>query len=128
MMRDPANREIREKREETNFDGNQFIRVIPRGPAIIKTDRFLVQKYLEKPMLIKNRKFDIRIWVLVTSNLKGFVFKEGYVRLSSLEYSCTDSPTNNTFMHLTNNAVQKFSEGYGCVADGNQLSFKHLRG
>jgi hypothetical protein len=30
-------------------------------------------------------------------------------------------------MHLTNNAVQKFSEGYGLVADGNQLSFKHLR-
>ena len=78
-------------------------------------------------MLIMNLKFDIRIWVLVSSNMKGYVFKEGYVRLSSLEYSCTDSPTNNTFMHLTNNAVQKFSEGYGCVADGNQLSFKRLR-
>ena len=77
-------------------------------------------------MLIINRKFDIRIWVLVTHNLRGFVFKEGYVRLSSLEYSCTDSPSNNTFMHLTNNAVQKFSKGYGSVADGNQLSFKHL--
>jgi hypothetical protein len=44
-----------------------------------------------------------------------------------MEYSCTDSPTNNTFMHLTNNAVQKFSEGYGSLADGNQLSFKHLK-
>jgi hypothetical protein len=30
-------------------------------------------------------------------------------------------------MHLTNNAVQKFSEGYGSVADGNQLSFKELK-
>jgi hypothetical protein len=79
-------------------------------------------------MLIMSRKFDIRIWVLVTHNLKGYVFKEGYVRLSSLEYSCTDSPSNNTFMHLTNNAVQKFSEGYGSVADGNQLSFKSLKG
>jgi hypothetical protein len=78
-------------------------------------------------MLIMQRKFDIRIWVLVTYNLKGYVFKEGYVRLSSLEYSCTDSPTNNTFMHLTNNAVQKFSKEYGSVADGNQLSFQHLK-
>jgi hypothetical protein len=57
------------------FDGNQYIRVIPKGPAIIKTDRFLIQKYLEKPMLILNRKFDIRMWVLVTYNLKGYVFK-----------------------------------------------------
>lgn len=30
-------------------------------------------------------------------------------------------------MHLTNNAVQKFSEGYGKVADGNQLSFSELK-
>lgn len=29
-------------------------------------------------------------------------------------------------MHLTNNAVQKYSKEYGSVADGNQLSFKHL--
>jgi hypothetical protein len=130
LQRDPANREsreLRERREEPTFDGNQYIRVIPKGPSIIKTDRFLVQKYLEKPLLIMSRKFDIRMWVLVTPALRGYVFSEGYIRLSSLEYSCTDSPENNTFMHLTNNAVQKFSQGYGSVADGNQLSFQHLR-
>ena len=89
MMRDPANREIREKREETNFDGNHFIRVIPRGPAIIKTDRFLVQKYLEKPMLIKNRKFDIRIWVLLVGSSKAKVYYHGrfYGRLCYEAYS-----------------------------------------
>ena len=84
LMRDPANRQIKERKEETFFDGNQYIRIIPKVPAVIKTDKFLVQKYLEKPMLIKNRKFDLRIWVLVTANLRGYVFKEGYVRLSSL--------------------------------------------
>jgi hypothetical protein len=124
-FKDLINKDL--KKDEPCFDGNNFIRVLPRGPAIIRTDKFLIQKYLEKPMLIMNRKFDIRIWVLVTHNLKGFVFKEGYVRLSSLEYSCTDSPVNNTFMHLTNNAVQKYSTAYGCIADGNQLSFQHLR-
>ena len=30
-------------------------------------------------------------------------------------------------MHLTNNSVQRFSEGYGEVADGNMLSFKVLK-
>jgi hypothetical protein len=42
-----------------------------------------------------------------------------------MEYSCKDTK-DNTFMHLTNNAVQKFSEGYGDVADGNQLPFSEL--
>ena len=93
---------------------------------MIKTDRFLVQKYLEKPMLIMNRKFDLRIWVMVTPQLRCYVFPEGYVRLTSMDFSCTDSE-DNPFMHLTNHAVQRFANGYGGLADGNQLPFSALR-
>ena len=28
---------------------------------------FIVQKYLERPLLYRNYKFDIRVWVLFTS-------------------------------------------------------------
>lgn len=46
MSRDPANREVKERREPEFFDGNQYIRLQPKCPALIKTDKFLIQKYL----------------------------------------------------------------------------------
>jgi len=38
-------------------------------------------------MLIKQRKFDIRVWVLVTHDHHCHLFEEGYLRLSSYAYS-----------------------------------------
>lgn len=43
----------------------------------------MIQKYIEKPLLIDQRKFDIRLWVLVTHDLKCYMFEEGYIRMSS---------------------------------------------
>ena len=35
---------------------------------------FIIQKYIEKPMLIGSKKFDIRVWVLLTQNLEVYAF------------------------------------------------------
>jgi hypothetical protein len=32
----------------------------------LKFNTFIIQKYIEKPLLINNRKFDIRVWVCLT--------------------------------------------------------------
>jgi len=41
----------------------------------LRSFSFVVQKYIEKPMLFKKRKFDIRTWVLINYDYRCFLFK-----------------------------------------------------
>ena len=61
-------------------------------------------------MLIKTRKFDIRVYSMITQHTEAFFFKEGYIRTSSTPFSVNST---NYFTHLTNNAIQKYSKTYG---------------
>ena len=82
--------------------------------AAHKEYRLIVQKYIERPLLIHSRKFDIRQWVLVTSvnPLVIWMYSNYYLRFSSREYTGTND-LDNAEVHLTNQSVQKHSEEYG---------------
>ena len=69
----------------------------------------IVQKYIENPLIIKKRKFDIRQWVLVTSlnPLVIWMWKEPYLRFGAEDYIMDD--LNNIYSHLTNNSIAKHS-------------------
>jgi hypothetical protein len=79
-----------------------------------------VQKYIEKPLLFKGRKFDIRVWALATGRKELFYYKFGYLRTSSFGYS---TGAKDNYIHLTNNCLQKWGDNYGLHEDGNTLSF-----
>lgn len=64
-----------------------------------KETYWVIQKYIEKPFLYKERKFDLRIWAAVTEDFRVYVYKHGYVRTSSTQY---DLANKNNFVHLTN--------------------------
>lgn len=84
---------------------------------------YIIQKYIENPYLIKQRKFDIRCFALVTSIngiMQGYFYTEGYIRTSSKVFSLS---RNSKFIHLTNDAVQKQSEEYGKFESNNKISF-----
>ncbi|XP_067009364.2 tubulin polyglutamylase ttll6 [Anabrus simplex] len=78
-------------------------------------DRLICQVYLAKPFLIDGFKFDLRIYVLMTScdPLRIFVYNDGLVRFATSRYrEPTQTNTSNVFMHLTNYAVNKHSRTY----------------
>lgn len=66
----------------------------------------IVQLYIDRPLLISSRKFDVRAYAMLTSNngvLKGFMYRDCYFRTSSKPF---DLSNMNRFIHLTNDAVQ----------------------
>lgn len=85
------------------------------SPTEYKT--FVIQKYIENPFLMNKRKFDIRVWVLLNQDMDLYFFREGYLRMSSADY--TNANLNDDYIHLTNNAIQKNCPLYGKQEDGN---------
>jgi tubulin---tyrosine ligase len=98
------------------IDEKKTVNKIPRT--------YIIQKYLYKPLLYNNRKFDIRCYLLVTNintNIQAYFYKEGYLRTSCTEFNMSN--IQNKFIHLTNDAIQKKSPDYGKFEDGNKLSY-----
>ncbi|XP_061402062.1 tubulin glycylase 3A [Musca vetustissima] len=76
------------------------------NPPIASKSRYVVQKYMERPLIIHQTKFDIRQWFLISSinPLMIWMYKECYLRFSSQEYTLTN---HHESVHLTNHAIQK---------------------
>lgn len=86
----------------------------------------MVQKYINRPYLIDDYKFDFRIYVLVTNvqPLRVFMFKEGLARFATEKYK--QKNFNNPFIHLTNYAINKDNENY-TADDSADASKGHKR-
>ena len=90
------------------------IKVIGKKQDVKKRGGTIVSKYVSKPHLIRGHKYDLRLYVCVTSfePLKIYLFSEGLVRLATVPYSTSKSSLKQRFMHLTNFSVNKKSEAY----------------
>ena len=75
---------------------DKMLAYIDQRPA---TTCCVVQKYIERPLLYRGRKFDIRVWALMTTKNEIYFYKQGYLRTSSVGYTLA---SENTYIHLTN--------------------------
>ncbi|ESO11562.1 hypothetical protein HELRODRAFT_71494, partial [Helobdella robusta] len=71
----------------------------------------IIQRYISNPLLINNRKFDIRCYMLIASTSPYVIlYHKGYIRLSMYNY---DKNSDNMLTHLTNQYIQKKDPKYG---------------
>jgi len=91
---------------------------LTRGFSKISPDlpeKFVAQRYLDKPYLLENHKFDLRLYVLVLdcNPLRLYLHREGLVRLATEEYhEPTVSNLKNVKMHLTNYSINADSPDF----------------
>jgi tubulin polyglutamylase TTLL4 len=90
------------------------IRVISKHQHLKKRSGYVLCKYVSKPHLLNGYKYDLRLYVLVTSvePLKIYLFREGLVRCATTPYSTSKSSLKQRFVHLTNYSVNKKADAY----------------
>ena len=78
-----------------------------------------VSRYISNPLLINGYKFDLRVYVLVTSfePLRVYVYKEGLVRFATEPYNetfeeCRFWGPKSKYAHLTNYSINKKSDKF----------------
>ncbi|KAL0229043.1 hypothetical protein GEMRC1_013663 [Eukaryota sp. GEM-RC1] len=91
-------------------------------------DMYVASRYIHNPLLIGGRKFDLRLYVLVTcyKPLIAYIHRQGFARFCTQQYSLDLSSLDNHFMHLTNIAIQKHGTDYN-AENGCKWSMSNLR-
>merc|ERR1712072_180430 len=85
--------------------------------------------YIEKPLLVHKRKFDVRGYCLVVQEpgrgpLRAFCYRDAYLRTTSAQYTTKHF---DKMVHLNNDAVQKSSEDYGKFESANKMSLDEFQ-
>eukprot|EP00916_Digyalum_oweni_P006048 GHVL01010420.1.p1 GENE.GHVL01010420.1~~GHVL01010420.1.p1 ORF type:complete len:221 (-),score=22.71 GHVL01010420.1:355-1017(-) len=87
---------------------------------------YVVQRYIHNPLLLGGKKFDLRLYVLVTnfSPLTVWVHRSGFGRFSSTYFSLEKEHLTDPCIHLTNVSIQKKTDGYDEATGGKWIISK----
>ena len=106
------------------IDYTKIIKNCENKKGLYKSNKIILQKYIEKPLLYNGRKFDMRLWVLLTHKMEIYLFREGHLKATSFNYSLEN---NDLYIHLTNYSVQKYCDNFEKFEQGNEISFDEFQ-
>ena len=89
-----------------------------------RTEPCVVSRYIDNPLLLYGYKFDLRLYVVVTSfePLRIYIYREGLVRFATEKYQNTDIKTEECkFSHLTNYSINKKNDNYVQNEDADEM-------
>ena len=91
-------------------------------------EAYVISRYIDKPLLVGGKKFDLRLYVLVTSYrpLKVWTHSSGFARFCTAKYTPDVAELDNMTIHLTNVEVQKDAKDYN-ESHGGKWSVKNLK-
>jgi tubulin polyglutamylase TTLL1 len=91
-------------------------------------EAYIISRYIDQPLLLGGKKFDLRMFFLVTSYrpLRCYSYDEGFARVCNVKYVNDSENLDNMFVHLTNVAIQKHGDEYN-EKHGNKWSLRNLR-
>jgi tubulin polyglutamylase TTLL5 len=100
---------------------NNILELPDTNQVTKNNDNWIVERYIENPLLIDNRKFDLRLYVAVTSfnPLKIYLHEEGLARLATEKYS--NETYDQKFSHLTNYSINKHNIKNKGLENGNKF-------
>eukprot|EP00191_Tetraselmis_sp_GSL018_P005470 CAMPEP_0177600416 /NCGR_PEP_ID=MMETSP0419_2-20121207/13612_1 /TAXON_ID=582737 /ORGANISM="Tetraselmis sp., Strain GSL018" /LENGTH=386 /DNA_ID=CAMNT_0019093409 /DNA_START=145 /DNA_END=1305 /DNA_ORIENTATION=+ len=77
-------------------------------------ETYVISRYLQNPLLVGGKKFDLRIYALVLSYmpLRVYLYRGGFCRFTAARYNMNRDDMKNLYVHLTNVAIQKKGENY----------------
>lgn len=87
----------------------------------------VVAKYIDNPLLVNGHKWDLRLYVVVTSYdpLVIYLYEEGLVRFATVRYDSTGKNLWNPCMHLCNYSINKYHSDYIKCDDPDQEDQGH---
>ena len=98
----------------TNSFGGKGIKIFRSLDKIKDKEEYILNKYIVNLDLINNKKYDFRLYILVTGlkPLRIYLNQEGLIRIASQNFSLTKQSLGDKYVHLTNTGINSNSKNF----------------